>query len=143
MLKGGCHAFDFLGGKAGRGGGFAPARDRSADFVHDDLRLVWLYPEMPRNLESEIERCCTVGFVDGRALLDLAYAEDSRAEVDMNVAMTDAGAYVEVQGSAEARPFDRVQLDELLGLAQLGIDRLFEIQRGALDATAYMHARAR
>jgi ribonuclease PH len=85
----------------------------------------------------------SVGFVDGRALLDLAYAEDSRAKVDMNVAMTDAGAYVEVQGSAEARPFDRVQLDELLGLAQLGIDRLFEIQRGALDATAYMHARAR
>jgi ribonuclease PH len=85
----------------------------------------------------------SVGFVDGRALLDLAYAEDSRAEVDMNVAMTEAGAYVEVQGSAESRPFDRVQLDRLLGLAQLGIERLFEIQRGAIDATTYMHASSR
>jgi len=85
----------------------------------------------------------SVGFVDGRSLLDLAYAEDSKADVDMNVAMTDAGAYVEVQGSAEARPFDRIQLDTLLGLAQVGIERLFEIQRGALDSATYMHARAR
>jgi ribonuclease PH len=61
----------------------------------------------------------------------------------MNVAMTEAGAYVEVQGSAESRPFDRVQLDRLLGLAQLGIERLFEIQRGAIDATTYMHASSR
>ena len=82
----------------------------------------------------------SVGYVDGRPHLDLAYSEDSRAEVDMNVAMTDAGEYVEVQGSAESRPFDRAQLDELLGLAHRGIERLFEAQREALAAAAYMHA---
>jgi ribonuclease PH len=75
----------------------------------------------------------SVGFVDGAALLDLQYTEDSRAEVDMNVAMTDAGAFVEVQGTAEARPFDRSQLDRMLGLAELGIDALFAKQRAALD----------
>jgi ribonuclease PH len=75
----------------------------------------------------------SVGFVDGAALLDLQYTEDSRAEVDMNVAMTDAGAFVEVQGTAEARPFDRSQLDRMLGLAELGIDALFAMQRAALD----------
>ena len=82
----------------------------------------------------------SVGYVDGRPCLDLAYSEDSRAEVDMNVAMTDAGEYVEIQGSAESRPFDRAQLDELLGLAHQGIERLFDTQREALTAPAYMHA---
>jgi ribonuclease PH len=76
----------------------------------------------------------SVGYVDGTAHLDLAYVEDSKAEVDMNVAMTDAGSYVEVQGTAEARPFDRSQLDTMLRLAQGGIETLFGIQRAALDA---------
>jgi ribonuclease PH len=52
----------------------------------------------------------------------------------MNVAMTGAGAYVEVQGTAEARPFDRAQLDAMLALAQGGIETLFGLQRAALDA---------
>jgi ribonuclease PH len=51
----------------------------------------------------------------------------------MNVAMTDAGAFVEVQGTAESRPFDRAQLDEMLALAELGIESLFVRQRAALD----------
>jgi ribonuclease PH len=72
--------------------------------------------------------------VGGIAHLDLKYSEDSRAEVDMNVAMTDAGEFVEVQGTAEARPFDRAQLDAMLGLAQSGITALFDYQRAALDA---------
>jgi len=75
----------------------------------------------------------SVGYVDGVAHLDLQYSEDSRAEVDMNVAMTDAGAFVEVQGTAESRPFDREQLDEMLALAELGIESLFVRQRSALD----------
>jgi ribonuclease PH len=66
----------------------------------------------------------SVGYVDGVAHLDLQYSEDSRAEVDMNVAMTDAGAFVEVQGTAESRPFDRAQLDDMLALAELGIAAL-------------------
>jgi ribonuclease PH len=76
----------------------------------------------------------SVGYVDGVAHLDLQYSEDSRAEVDMNVAMTDAGAFVEVQGTAEARPFDRGQLDAMLALAEGGIASLFDFQRAALEA---------
>jgi len=74
----------------------------------------------------------SVGYVDGAAHLDLAYAEDSRAEVDMNVAMTDSGGFVEVQGTAEGEPFSRAQLDGLLGLAEGGIRNLFDVQRDAL-----------
>lgn len=82
----------------------------------------------------------SVGFVDGLPHLDLAYSEDSRAEVDMNVAMTDAGTFVEIQGTAEARPFDRAQLDTLLALAHAGITELFAHQRAAL-AVAPPHGR--
>jgi len=80
----------------------------------------------------------SVGYVDGIAQLDLHYSEDSRAEVDMNVAMTDAGAFVEVQGTAEGRAFDRAQLDAMLALAQSGIETLFAHQRATL---ASVHAR--
>jgi ribonuclease PH len=71
----------------------------------------------------------SVGIVDGVPLLDLAYDEDSRAEVDMNVVMTGAGRFVEVQGTAEAEPFDRSALDAMLALAGGGIERLIGIQR--------------
>lgn len=74
----------------------------------------------------------SVGIVDGEARLDLPYEEDSRAEVDMNVAMTDAGGFVEVQGTAETRPFDRAALDAMLGLAEGGIRELFAVQQAAL-----------
>ncbi len=74
----------------------------------------------------------SAGIVDGVPLLDLAYDEDSRAHTDMNVFMTDAGRFVELQGTAEAAPFDRSELDRLLALAELGIERLFEKQRDAL-----------
>jgi ribonuclease PH len=74
----------------------------------------------------------SVGYVDGVPYLDLAYEEDSRAEVDMNVAMTDAGTFVEVQGTAEGRPFTRAQLEALLRLAEAGISRLFDAQRAAV-----------
>jgi ribonuclease PH len=74
----------------------------------------------------------SVGIVGGAPVLDLPYEEDSRAEVDMNVAMTDAGGFVELQGTAEREPFSRTQLDGLLGLAQTGIGELFVHQRDAL-----------
>ena len=74
----------------------------------------------------------SVGIVDGTPVLDLPYIEDSRAEVDMNVAMTAAGGFVELQGTAEGKTFDRAQLDTLLGLADGGIRELFEAQRAAL-----------
>ena len=76
----------------------------------------------------------SVGIVGGRALLDLDYVEDSTAEVDMNVVMTGAGAFVEIQGTAEQTPFARERLDELLGLAGVGISRLIELQRRAVAA---------
>jgi ribonuclease PH len=70
----------------------------------------------------------SVGLVDGVPLLDLDYSEDSRADVDFNVVGTDAGAYVELQGTAEGRPFDRAATDTLLDLADSGLARLFEAQ---------------
>ena len=75
----------------------------------------------------------SVGMVDGRALLDLDYEEDSRAEVDMNVAMTRGGKFVEIQGSSEAAPFDGAQLEAMLRLARRGLRRLDRLQRQAID----------
>jgi ribonuclease PH len=74
----------------------------------------------------------SAGMVGGRALLDLDYAEDSSAEVDMNVAMTAGGKYVEIQGSSEARPFDGASLEAMLSLARRGIRRLHALQRRAV-----------
>lgn len=76
----------------------------------------------------------SVGIVAGTPLLDLAYDEDSSAHTDMNVFMTDAGKYVEIQGTAEAAPFDRRELDALLALAELGIRQLFDRQCAVLEA---------
>jgi len=76
----------------------------------------------------------SVGIVGGRPLLDLDYAEDSTAEVDMNVVMTGTGAFVEVQGTAEQTPFSKDRLTELLALAERGIDALVGLQRRAVAA---------
>jgi ribonuclease PH len=74
----------------------------------------------------------SVGLVDGRAMLDLCYAEDVKAEVDFNVAMTDEGAFVEVQGTGEGGTFSRRQLDGMLDMAAKGIRRLMTEQTKAL-----------
>ena len=74
----------------------------------------------------------SVGIVDGVRVLDLDYEEDSGAEVDFNVVGTDQGTYVEIQGTAEGRPFDRPAMDALLELADLGLERLFAAQSEAL-----------
>ena len=71
----------------------------------------------------------SVGVIDGVPMLDLCYEEDSQAAVDMNVVMTSAGEYVEIQATAEHSSFSRTQLDELLALADGGIQSLVEIQR--------------
>src|SRR3954470_4324284 len=71
----------------------------------------------------------SVGIVDGEALLDLAYEDDSRAEVDMNIVKTGDGRFIEVQGTAEGQPFDRDALNRLLDLADTGIRQLIEKQR--------------
>ena len=75
----------------------------------------------------------SVGVVDGVAMLDLCYEEDSQAEVDFNVVMTEDGRFVEVQGTAESRPFPRETMDELLALAEQGLRSLFDAQKQALS----------
>jgi ribonuclease PH len=71
----------------------------------------------------------SVGVVEGTPLLDLAYDEDSRADVDMNIVKTGDGRFIEVQGTAEGPPFERTALDALMELADAGIRRLVELQR--------------
>ncbi|HXS10639.1 MAG TPA: ribonuclease PH [Candidatus Krumholzibacteria bacterium] len=74
----------------------------------------------------------SAGMVDGKPYLDLAYTEDSAADVDLNVVMAESGAFIEVQGTAERVPYTREQLDAMLGLARAGCDQLFAAQRQAL-----------
>jgi ribonuclease PH len=76
----------------------------------------------------------SVGRVDAEALLDLDYSEDSRAGVDLNVVMSGDGRLIEVQASAEGERFTRAQLDELLDLAALGIEKIMDAQRDAVEA---------
>jgi ribonuclease PH len=73
----------------------------------------------------------SVGLVRGVAMLDLCYEEDSQADVDMNVVMTGAGRFVEVQATAEHTPFDDPQLAELMEMARAGIRQLVELQKRA------------
>jgi ribonuclease PH len=83
----------------------------------------------------------SVGIVEDRALLDLVYDEDSRAEVDMNVVMTGSGHFVEIQATAEGRPFSGSEMQDLLALAAAGIRRLNEAQRLVLPAKAVARGR--
>ena len=77
----------------------------------------------------------SVGIVNGKVLLDLNYAEDSKADVDMNVVMTGSGKFVEIQGTAEEEPFDAEQMQKMLGYAQKGIEELIKTQRSYLGET--------
>jgi ribonuclease PH len=86
---------------------------------------------MERLLVSRVS-AVSVGIVDGVTLLDLDYPEDSRAEVDMNVVGTDAGTYVELQGTAEHKAFSRVDANRLIDVADSGLSRLFAFQAEAL-----------
>lgn len=78
----------------------------------------------------------SVGIVDGEALLDLTYAEDSTAAVDCNIVQTGSGAFVEVQGTAEGQPFDRQQMDQMLSLGSKGIRELLLHQQARLQVLA-------
>ena len=86
---------------------------------------------MERHLVAKVA-AVSVGIVNGLPYLDLDYSEDSRADVDFNVVGTDAGAYVELQGTAEGVPFDRAAADGLFDLADTGLARLFEAQAAVL-----------
>jgi ribonuclease PH len=88
---------------------------------------------MDRHLATKVA-AISVGLVDGAPLLDLDYSEDSHADVDFNVVGTDSGTFVEVQGTAEGRPFDRAAMDGLLDLATAGLEQLF-VAQGEILAT--------
>jgi ribonuclease PH len=75
-----------------------------------------------------------VGIVHSDMMLDLCYDEDCHAAVDFNVVMTDRGEFVEIQGTAEGKPFSRSSVDDLLSLAEKGIQRLFQIQQEVLNS---------
>lgn len=75
----------------------------------------------------------SVGIINGSAMLDLCYEEDVSAETDMNIVCTGSGEFVEVQGTAEGKPFDRALLNELLDLGAQGCVQLGQLQQAALN----------
>jgi ribonuclease PH len=85
---------------------------------------------------KQLVAAASVGIVEGVVLLDLAYEEDSQAEVDMNLVMTEDGNFVEVQATAERNPFPRTRLFEMMGYAEEGIRQLHELQRAAIASAA-------
>lgn len=97
--------------------------------LHDALSTWRDAGKIPAVPLMEFLSATSVGMVDGVTMLDLDYAEDSVAEIDMNVVMDGRGRFIEVQGTGEKTPFDRARLDELLDLAALGTSRLVEFQR--------------
>ncbi|MBP1751622.1 MAG: RNAse [Geobacteraceae bacterium] len=87
---------------------------------------------IPSNPLKEAVAAVSVGIINGQPLLDLDYEEDSTAEVDMNFVMTSSNRFVEVQGTAEIKPFSIDEMDIMRSLAITGIKRLFDIQKAAL-----------
>jgi len=109
------------------GGGYVALHDAFSRLVADG--------QLPRHPLLGACAAVSVGIVDGTCLLDLDYSEDSRAEVDMNVVMTDDGRFIEIQGTAEALPFSRPDLEELLSLAEHGIAQLLDLQAEVLASS--------
>lgn len=79
----------------------------------------------------------SVGIVNGEAVLDLCYEEDSKAAVDMNIVMTGAGNFVEIQGTGEQYPFTKTQMTDMIQLGETGINQLIDLQKDALGALAW------
>src|SRR5580704_11784978 len=101
--------------------------------LHDAMTRLVMKGDLKANPLVEAVAAVSVGVVDGVCVLDLPYAEDSRAEVDMNVVMTASGRFIEVQGTAEGMPFTKGELDEMLSLAEHGIAQLLDLQAEALS----------
>ncbi len=101
--------------------------------LHDACSRLVAKRSMPSHPITEGCAAISVGIIDAIPMLDLAYTEDVRADVDMNVVMTEAGRFVEVQGTAERLAFSRNELDELLGLAELGIREILKAQTEVLS----------
>jgi ribonuclease PH len=100
--------------------------------LHDACSRLVASKKMAAHPITDTCGAISVGIVDALPHLDLDYSEDVRAEVDMNVVMTGAGRFVEVQGTAEGNPFSKSELDDLVGLAESGIIEIFGLQRELL-----------
>jgi len=100
--------------------------------LHDAFSRMVAGRTIPAHPITDACAAVSVGVVDALPYLDLEYSEDVRAEVDMNVVMTGAGRFIEVQGTAEGSPFSRSELDDLLGLAEKGIFELMDLEKVAL-----------
>ena len=101
--------------------------------LHDACSRLVAAKKMPAHPIADTCAAISVGIVDALPYLDLDYSEDVRAEVDMNVVMTGAGRFVEVQGTAEGQAFSRSELDDLVALAEKGIVEIFALQREMLS----------
>ena len=100
--------------------------------VHDAISKLVAAGKLAASPMRDFVAAVSVGIHQGQAVLDLDYAEDSDCDTDMNVVMTGAGGFVEVQGTAEGTPFSRQELDALLALAEQGIAQLVAAQRAAI-----------
>jgi len=104
--------------------------------LHQALQLLQRTGRIKTLPLSGLVAAVSVGLVYGETRLDLEYEEDSKAEVDFNVVMTDHNEFVEVQGTAEGKTFSRGKLDELISLAETGLEQLFALQRTTLGLPA-------
>ncbi|MBU0743399.1 ribonuclease PH [bacterium] len=102
----------------------------AATALYDALQRL----RLPHHPMSGLVGAVSLGVCGGEVLIDLDYEEDSRAETDMNIVMSENGGLIEVQGTAEGRPFTREQLDRMLDLAGAGIGQLIKLQRKSLEA---------
>ena len=107
---------------------------RTASITGAYVALVEALQTLQGEVLVEQVAAISVGIIGDQPLLDLCYEEDCRAETDMNVVMTGSGGIVEVQGTAEGRPFTRTQAMELIDLAAMGIERLLAVQQSVLSA---------
>ena len=107
---------------------------RTASITGAYVALVEALQTLQGDVIVEQVAAVSVGIVRDQLLLDLCYEEDSRAETDMNIVMNGSGGIVEVQGTAEGRPFTRAQAVELLDLAAVGIEQLLAVQQSVLSA---------
>ena len=101
--------------------------------LHDACSRLLAAKRIPGHPLQEAVAAVSVGIVDAVGLLDLAYVEDVRAEVDMNVVMTTSGRFVEVQGTAEGKAFSKAELDDMLSLAEHGIAEILDAQAAVLS----------
>ncbi|WP_323118460.1 ribonuclease PH [Burkholderia alba] len=100
--------------------------------AHDAVSKLIAAGKLTRSPITDYVAAISVGVFNGTPVLDLDYAEDSKCDTDMNVVMTGAGGFVEVQGTAEGTPFSRAEMNTLLDLAQGGIETLVRLQKDAL-----------